>query len=258
MTARTHVSVWISNTLTTEAGEAVLASLPVSFERATDRAAASVVVLDGQAANWTAGLAASTGQRVILVDPGLARASRVDAPFVLDTPWGSNPVCACVAEELVRASWQRIECRSVVGLDAEPAQALLHLVSLLRYVGVELDSLRVLLSSATGVSAVATAGDRTADLGVTSTSALASHAWLRAFTAAGDVSVTLPEPTTARPAELVVTDARGSLEAPTMWESAHRATWRRVLADAWLDDSGSFWRDADLVEKAFSRKEAHQ
>jgi hypothetical protein len=44
----------------------------------------------------------------------------------------------------------------------------------------------------------------------------------------GGVSVTLPEPLAAWPATVRVTGPQGELLLPTIYESAHRATWRRL------------------------------
>jgi len=44
----------------------------------------------------------------------------------------------------------------------------------------------------------------------------------------GGVSVALPEPLAAWPARVKVTGPQGELLLPTLYESAHRATWRRL------------------------------
>ena len=42
--------------------------------------------------------------------------------------------------------------------------------------------------------------------------------------------LTLPDPGTARPAVLVNTTSTGATTTPTIWETSHRAAWRRLHA----------------------------
>jgi hypothetical protein len=246
------IQVYVAPTLPDSAGGAVLASLPLSFAAVGREADADVLVLDGREPDWPARLTPGP-RRVVLVDP-VPPASDLSpvAAFVLDTPWGSNPVCPAVARALVAAAWERLECRVVAPplpgdrdrcLEAE----LLRVVSLARAVGVPLDALRVVVRTAAGLTAQGTAGGKIVDIDVTVTEAQPRRVRLRALTDDGDIAAVIPDPTTARPAELVVTDARGATTCPTLWESAHRATWRRLLAHDNADDSAGFAHDLALV-----------
>jgi len=44
----------------------------------------------------------------------------------------------------------------------------------------------------------------------------------------GSVEVEIPSGETARPARLTTTGPQGAMLAPTLYESGHRATWRRL------------------------------
>lgn len=252
-----HRTVALAPTLNPAAGAAILASLPISFASA-ERSVADIVVVDGHLPSWPEEVSAAADRQVMVVDPCPVRSAASPGPFLLDTPWGSNPVCAAAAEAFRAAAWQRLKCRSVIGSGSDLRHELLRLVCLSRAVGTVVGSLRVLAMAEGGLAAVGRAGDRAVDFGVTSTDALASTASVRALTTDGEVHVRIPAPATAAPAELVVTDTDGARLYPTLWESGHRATWRRILLDAREDDSGAFAADLALVIQAIARKETAQ
>ena len=58
--------------------------------------------------------------------------------------------------------------------------------------------------------------------------AVPAQARARLLTSSGGVEITLPDPGTARPAQIVITTPDGQQLLPTLWESPHRATWRRL------------------------------
>jgi hypothetical protein len=64
------------------------------------------------------------------------------------------------------------------------------------------------------------------------------------------VSVQVPDPDAAWPAEVRVTGAHGELLLPTLYESAHRSAWRRLKdhlgAGTRPDDLAGFARLTDL------------
>lgn len=97
----TPIKVQIAATLPNVAARAVLASLPLSFEAAST-GEADVVLLDGLQPNWTDALAGTKGKQAVVVDPVVVARLDVGSRFLLDTPWGSNPVCADAAETLVK------------------------------------------------------------------------------------------------------------------------------------------------------------
>ena len=51
---------------------------------------------------------------------------------------------------------------------------------------------------------------------------------VRLLTSVGSIEVEIPNGETARPAHLTVTSPSGAKIAPTLYESGHRATWRRL------------------------------
>lgn len=244
--------VAIAATTGPAAGRAVLASLPRSFVLA-EAADAEVVVVDGRLPGWPGEVSAD--RQVVVVDPCPVEGFTQGAPFLLDTPWGSNPACALAADALRVAAWKRLECRSVVGSGTNLRHELLRLACLVRAVGVAVTLLRLLFSSADGLAALGRSGDRTVDFSVTVTEALPAAAHLRALTADGGIELAIPGGGTAAPAELVVTDASGAHLAPTLWENGHRATWRQVLKGSPPDDSAGFAADLELITAAFMRKE---
>jgi hypothetical protein len=53
---------------------------------------------------------------------------------------------------------------------------------------------------------------------------------IRVFAHSGAVHLSVPDPGTATPALVTILHADGSTTLPTRWESAHRASWRRVIS----------------------------
>ena len=74
------------------------------------------------------------------------------------------------------------------------------------------------------------AGDLSVGMGVVRSTAVPPQASVRLLTNDGGVELSLPDPSTARPAEVMITDGEGLRLLPTVWESAHRAVWRRLQA----------------------------
>jgi len=66
------------------------------------------------------------------------------------------------------------------------------------------------------------------DLSAICSNAVSEHATVRLLTPDGSVEVEIPNGDTARPGQLRITDAGGTRLAPTLYESGHRATWRRL------------------------------
>jgi hypothetical protein len=66
---------------------------------------------------------------------------------------------------------------------------------------------------------------------------------LRVVAQSGGVHLSVPDPATAAPALVTIHHADGSTTLPARWESAHRASWRRVITAVELSD-----RPQDLHE----------
>lgn len=225
-----------------EAGAVALAvaSLPESFGPAAGNNHSDVHVISGQP-GWTAEATQSitAGARsVVVVNPApegvgtLAEAAaRHNTAVVLDQRWASNPAIPA-AEHAVRSMSGRAAlldtvATAAVGTDSGELFAD-HLAAVVRIAG-PLANLRHLSRGPHGytTTAVLANGAPVAIQGVVSNARPAALDF-RLLTDDGGVSVTLPEPVAAWPATVKVTGPHGELLLPTIYESAHRATWRRL------------------------------
>ncbi|SEJ63437.1 hypothetical protein SAMN04487917_108132 [Arthrobacter sp. yr096] len=225
-----------------EAGAVALAvaSLPESFGPAADGNHADVQVIAGRP-GWTAQAveAIAAGARgLVVVNPSpenvdsLAEAAaRHNTVVVLDQRWASNPAING-AEDAVRSQAGRAAvldtvATAPVGTDSGGLLAD-HLAAVVRIAG-PLANLRRLSRGPHGytTTAVLANGAPVALQGVVSNARPAALDF-RLLTDDGGVSVTLPEPVAAWPATVTVTGPQGELLLPTIYESAHRATWRRL------------------------------
>lgn len=247
-----------------------VASLPATFGPAPEspQGTADVLVVAG-GPGWTTGAlhAVGAGARgVVVANPApedttelAAAADAAGTAVVLDLRWASNP--ALVAEgsdpdarDAVRSALGTASLLDSVATAAPgtDAQQLLgeHLAALLAVSG-PLDGVSLLRSDATGYTVagrLANGAPFTAQ-GVL-TAARPAGVDIRLYTADGGVSVQVPDPDAAWPAEVRVTGAHGELLLPTLYESAHRSTWRRLKghlgAGTRPDDLAGFARLTDL------------
>ncbi|WP_426007252.1 hypothetical protein ACPFL9_09405 [Paenarthrobacter sp. NyZ202] len=215
-----------------------VASLPATFGPATE--APDVRVIAGRA-GWSreAIEAIEAGARgVMVVNPAaeataeLAKAAEAKGTVVvLDQCWASNPAIPG-AEDAIRAMAGRAALLDSVataeaGTDAGGLLAD-HLAAVVRLTG-PLESLRLINRGAHGytLSARLANGAPAALQGVLS-SARPAGVHISLLSDDGGVGVTLPEPLAAWPAQVKVTGPQGELLLPTLYESAHRAAWRRL------------------------------
>ncbi|MFE4194424.1 hypothetical protein ACFRJ9_01025 [Paenarthrobacter sp. NPDC056912] len=223
-----------------EAGAVALAvaSLPESFGPAT--AAADIQVIAGQP-GWPeeAAKAISTGARgIVVVNPSPANvdslveaAERTGTAVVLDQRWASNPAVPA-AEDAVRSMAGRAAILDTVAtapVGTGSGELLAdHLAAVVRITG-PLGGLRVLTRGPHGYTATAVLanGSPVALQGILS-GARPAGVTITMLTDDGGVSVALPEPVAAWPATVKVTGPQGDVLLPTIYESAHRATWRRL------------------------------
>lgn len=232
---------------------AALASLPLSLRRA-DQVANSVVVVDG-GPGWVdrIDVAVHDGAAgVLLVDPtptdltGLSATLRRQPVVVVDSRWASNPAVASAAGEFSAAvsEQSRLETRLIVAVGSNLDAALLEQLLLVRRLLGPVKDLRVLDRTSRNYYAEAcTDAGLVIDLSAVCTDALAPFAQTRLLTADGSVELEIPTPTTARPARVTRTGPDGLTQSPTRYESAHRASWRRLLS--LLRSAG---RGADLTD----------
>ncbi|MDQ0771115.1 hypothetical protein QF031_003864 [Pseudarthrobacter defluvii] len=247
-----------------------VASLPETFGPAQEHqeATADVVVVAG-GPGWTAEAAGAitAGARGMVVANPIpedttqlaAAADAAGTAVVLDLRWASNPALVGGATEpdardAVRSalgSAALLDSVATAAPDTDPLRLLTeHLAALLAVSGT-LDGARVLRSDAAGY----TVGGRLPNgapftaQGVL-TAARPSGVDIRLYTSDGGVAVMVPDPDTARPANVRVTAAHGELLLPTIYESAHRSAWRRLKkhlhAGTQPDDLAGFARLTDL------------
>lgn len=214
----------------------VLASLPASFAPASG--APDVQVIAG-GAGWLprAQELSSAGIDVIVVAPQPLPAGTTALPvgpeggrILLDLPWAGNAALPHARPLLgaVEHEGGLLEVHAVSDEATDPGAALLDIALTLRALGTPLEALRVLHADRAGAHLRA----RTADLDVSVALDRTVHGdcelRLRLIGRSSTVEITLPDPSTARPAVVVSTDAHGSTRSPTLWESSHRTTWRRL------------------------------
>lgn len=221
---------------------AVIASLPVSFAPAT--AAPDVTAVAGHT-GWTgrAAEAIRAGSRgVVVSDPvaedpadlaGTAAAS--GAVVVLDQRWAGNPALA-VSHDAARAVIADALADCVL-LDSvaygapggDPLTLLADQLAAVLQSGIDLDGLKVVQRSANGYTLVGKlANGAPAALQGITTASVPATATISLLTSTGRVDITLPDPSAAWPAEIRSVTPAGATTLPTIYESAHRHSWRRI------------------------------
>jgi hypothetical protein len=228
-------------TVTSEAAiasvaDAVLASLPVSFAAATDPAADVEVLRGGPGWAERASAHLGAGRSVLVTSPAPLRADdHRTAPeldgsrLVLDLPWSGSPALPHAATHLraVAEGADLLEVHATIAGDDELGTALLDIALTVRALLAPLDGARLLSTGPGGTALLATAGALDVSIQITRTAAVRSDAQLRVVGPVGTAEILLPDPRTARPAEVAVTTADARSTLPTPWESSHRAPGRR-------------------------------
>ena len=262
----TTLNIFASESVrTTRASDAVLASLPLSYAPAADSRAGGVAVVDGSG-GWPAAVVQALhngAAGVIVVQPGPEdlgglRALAADhGVVVVDSTWASNPVLAAASEALHAAIGQqsRLECRIVVRVGTDLDRALLDQLSLLRALLGPVVDLEILQRSEHGYVGEGRANGVAVDLSVVCTNATPEHATVRLLTSDGSIEVEIPSGETARPAHLTIISPSGAQIAPTLYESGHRATWRRLHR---LITGGEPANDLDGLETDIATAAPHQ
>jgi len=239
----------------------VVASLPVSYGFGEG---AGLVVLDGGTSGWADRVpvaVAGGAVAVIVIDPLLEDADRVraaadsaaDVPVLLSETWAGNP-----AVEAVATSWSEYlsAVASVETHVVDPAggvstaNLVLRQLRVLRRLGLpdvslaaftETPSAYLCLGSTTGGSQVLASGVRSSGspetLEVTVTGA------------SGSVRLRLPVARTARPATARLIRDDGGTILPTIFETAHRATFRRLAEAGGAGSVNELRAFADDIER---------
>lgn len=217
----------------------VIASLPVSLTRSPERG--ELVGIDGSAA-WPSAAesaidAGALGVLIVRPVPAdttslIAKVKRRGVPVVIDALWTHNPAVATSVEPFAELADDRclLEARVYSAVGSEWQRVLLDQLSLIRAAVSPVRSLEVIRRDRTGYSASATlaTGGR-ASLTAIGTDAVPSSATLRIVNRQSVVRLSVPDPATAVPGRVVVTSPAGSTELESLWETAHRAAWRRLV-----------------------------
>ncbi|WP_423183309.1 hypothetical protein [Arthrobacter sp. NyZ413] len=217
-----------------------VASLPASFGPAATGDDATVAAIDGTSGWTTEAIRAIEGgaSGVVVVNPVPENtaalrdaAENARAAVVLDQRWASNPGLAG-AEDAVRSVAGRAAMLDTVATAAagtDPERLLTeHLAAVVRVTG-QLDALRVLRRGSHGYTASARlANGAPVSLQGVLTDSRPAGVDFRLYTDDGGVSIAVPEPLAAWPAEVRAIGPQGEILLPTIYESAHRTTWRRL------------------------------
>jgi len=224
-----------------------LASLPLSFRR-SDGVTDSVVVVQGLPGWVEVAAAAARGGAagIIVVGPtpadlaGLVALDQLAVAFVTDWQWSSNPAIPAAAAAFRTAALgaaalntsgtgpNRLETRLVLPVGSDLNVALLEQLALVRRLVGPVDELHILDQTSRNCYAAGTTGGLEVDLSLVCTAATTSVSLTRLLTVDGSVELEVGSPTTARPARVTVTGPDGMTQLPTLYESAHRASWRRL------------------------------
>ena len=226
---------------------AVVASLPVSFTpatTATDAKAADVTAAAGRT-GWTqrAVEAIMAGSRGIVVaapvpeDPTALAAAAAEhgAVVVLDQQWAGNPVLAESNDARLKVTAAALA--DAVLLDSvayaapgtDPTRVLAdHLAAVLQ-AGIDLDGLTLVQLSTNGYTVAGKlANGSPAALHGIATAAVAAAATISILTTTGRTDITLPDASAAWPAEVRTVTPAGATTLPSLYESSHRHSWRRI------------------------------
>ena len=216
----------------------VVASLPISLVGSPDDRPADLVAVDG-VAGWPEQLRASLedGTRgLVLVHPCPAPAGEVpdetSVPVVVDYRFAGNPALPAAGKAF--SGWSAdalVELAAVVPDAGDLPETLVDQLATLRRMGLAAAEVSRLVWDGGGYYLLgSTTGGSPILLSAHVTSGTSRSLQLRGLGAAVGVELTLPDPGTAQPAILVRTTPEGATTAPTLWETSHRAAWRRLTA----------------------------
>lgn len=227
---------------TTGAVAAVISSLPVSFAPASG--APDVTAVAGHA-GWTGRAAAAirAGARGVVVsdpvaeDPGALTetAAGSGAVVVLDQRWAGNPALAAshdAARAVISAALADCVLLDSVAYGApgdEPMALLADQLAAVLQAGVDVRQLKVIQRSTNGYTVVGKlANGAPAALQGITTASVPATASISLLTSTGRTDITLPDPSAAWPAQIRSVTPAGATVLPTIYESAHRHSWRRL------------------------------
>ena len=154
-------------------------------------------------------------------------------PIVIDYLWASNPVVAHAVEQFRAYASEAVLVDVRVDVDDTrllQAGVLESLVLLKRLVG-PLKDVRHRRTHADGFTVTAALVESGSPVTVSGavSSAFRNEVLVRMITTGGSIEVAIPHPATARPATLTSRGRDGAFSLPTIYESAHRSSWKRLL-----------------------------
>lgn len=219
---------------------AAISSLPMTYRRVSEAAAADVVVVTGRRWAQNALQAVRSGARgVLVVDPVPSDPNVLDAlacastRVVLDSSWRHNPLVDQVGDGL--AAYDRpgalLEARLYVAPGTESGSACVSILDLVTAIFGPVRGLRsVMRRPGWFVLDGRLSGAATMLVSVVATDGLPHEASLRILDATGGARISIPDAATAAPALATFTSPTGHTLAPTRYESAHRGALRRMAA----------------------------
>ncbi|WP_432876740.1 hypothetical protein ACQPYH_27230 [Kribbella sp. CA-245084] len=241
------------------AAQSAVATLPLSFPDPGD-----VSIVDG-AGDWPAGVRQALGSgatAVVLVHPRPAEfADLLTARVIVDSPWASNPVIDNAAAAFRVADGNHIECRVVAEPGTDLGDALLHQLTLIRALFNPIRTATISYLSDHALYAEGSTDDVRVDFSIICTSAVPTSATVRLLTSDGSVELTIPTGDTAQPARLITVGPHGAVLAPTIYETGHRATLRRLHDTAPADrltDLNQLYDDVQVASAALAVAEGAQ
>jgi hypothetical protein len=227
----------------------IIASLPMSFAHASAGETPDVVEVSAGAA-WVEAALAAVGTRpkgILITRPTVAdpeqilrlaaRADEAGVVVALADPFAGHPALTAGAPLLTEALssceslFVTVTLPSSVGQGAQ--EQVLTALRVVRAVGAEGVVLTTATTGSGGVvvdGSIRLSSDRVSPFAAlgTNTRAVAPHVRVRAYGPSATVEIDIPNAATARPARIQVVDGSGSVTAPTIYESAYRAAWRRM------------------------------
>ena len=216
----------------------VVASLPASLR--WDSVSPDLLAVSG-VDGWTARASRSVEngiKGILVVDPIVedagaldAAASRAGVPVVIDRPLAGNPLLRTVVPIFADPDRRDglLESRVVIPASGDLESALLDQLALVRAAAAAVESAAVVIwTSAVYVIEGRIRDGRQVQLTGIRTNAQPRSGWVRILGRTGEVELAIPDPGSARPAHATITTADGATLLPTLFETSHRAAWRRL------------------------------
>ncbi len=224
---------------------AVWASLPMSLTAGAD--GARMIAVDGQSPAWPETLAEAIRPGVagvLLVRPVAGPPARdiravaeaaasTGTTVVVETAWASNPAVA----QLARATAGRLPDIALVDSVAQVAgdhrgqwaDVLLDHVILLRAMAGPVGAVRFAVQDTHGYTVDGSRGACAIALSAVQSTVSPPSTRLDVYGATAEAHLLVPSGSTAAPAAAWIVDAAGATVQPTWYETASRASWRRLV-----------------------------